>query len=51
MNTIWYSLAWKEWHEHKWKLAAIVATLWGVALSVLTFYDYHEIYQLAIARH
>lgn len=30
MRTIWHSLAWKEWHEHKWKFAALVATLFGV---------------------
>jgi hypothetical protein len=30
MRTIWRSLAWKEWHEHKWKLLSIVAILWGV---------------------
>ena len=27
MRTIWQSLAWKEWHEHKWKLAAVSAIL------------------------
>lgn len=27
MRTIWQSLAWKEWHEHKWKLAALTAIL------------------------
>jgi hypothetical protein len=30
MRTTWYSLAWKEWHEHKWKLVSITAILWGV---------------------
>ena len=29
MRTIWHSLAWKEWHEHKWKLAAITAIMFG----------------------
>ena len=32
MRTIWQSLAWKEWHEHKWKLAALLAIMWGVAM-------------------
>jgi ABC-type transport system involved in multi-copper enzyme maturation permease subunit len=27
MRTIWHSLVWKEWHEHKWKLAAIFAIM------------------------
>lgn len=27
MHTIWHSLAWKEWHEHKWKLASVTAVL------------------------
>ena len=39
MRTIWHSLAWKEWHEHKWKLASITAILWGVAALVLWFGD------------
>jgi hypothetical protein len=30
MRTIQRSLAWKEWHEHKWKLASIAAILCGV---------------------
>src|SRR5262245_57443096 len=30
MRTIWLSLAWKEWNEHKWKLVSMVAILWGV---------------------
>jgi hypothetical protein len=35
MRTIWHSLVWKEWHEHKWKLAAMTAIFVGVAASVL----------------
>lgn len=27
MRTIWQSLAWKEWREHMWKLAAVTAIL------------------------
>jgi len=25
MRSVWHSLLWKEWHEHKWKLAGLVA--------------------------
>ena len=25
MQTVWHSLLWKEWHEHKWKLVALTA--------------------------
>jgi hypothetical protein len=35
MQNTWLSLAWKEWHEHKWKLAAMLATLWGVTSLVI----------------
>ena len=35
MNSIFHSLIWKDWHEHKWKLAALVATLTGVAACML----------------
>ena len=35
MRTIWHSLAWKEWHEHKWKLAALTAVLCGVNALLL----------------
>src|SRR5260370_28104895 len=31
MQSIWQSLAWKEWHEHKWKLSAILVVIWGMA--------------------
>ena len=39
MRSIWQSLAWKEWHEHKWKLSAILAVFWGmtVFVAVLNF--------------
>ncbi|HXT60688.1 MAG TPA: hypothetical protein VN699_18755 [Pirellulales bacterium] len=30
MRTIWHSLLWREWHEHKWKLAALSAILLAV---------------------
>jgi ABC-type transport system involved in multi-copper enzyme maturation permease subunit len=29
MRTTWHSLTWKEWHEHKWKLAAITTIMLG----------------------
>src|SRR5262245_44058669 len=34
MRTTWQALAWKEWHEHKWKLVAtatIIVTLTAVS--------------------
>ncbi len=49
MRTIWHSLAWKEWHEHKWKLVAITAVLWGVAALVLCFDDLGDTFGQAIA--
>ena len=30
MRTIWQSLAWKEWHEHKWKLLSLTIVLCAV---------------------
>jgi hypothetical protein len=39
MNSIWYSLAWKEWHEHKWKLVSMVAILWGAAALAFAFFE------------
>ncbi len=38
MRTIWQALAWKEWHEQKWKLAALTAIVAGV--SSMPFFDY-----------
>ncbi len=36
MRNTWQSLAWKEWHEHKWKFAALFAMLFGVtSLSIV----------------
>lgn len=37
MHTIWQALAWKEWHEHKWKLAAVTAIL--LSVLVLCYHD------------
>lgn len=39
MRTIWQSLAWKEWHEHKWRLAALTAILCGLMLFSLNDSD------------
>ena len=49
MRTIWYSLVWKEWHEHKWKLASVVAILWGVAALVLGYAELRDMFPLAVA--
>lgn len=35
MNTIWQSLAWKEWNEHKWKLVSIVAVMLCLVVAVI----------------
>jgi hypothetical protein len=35
MRTIGQALAWKEWHEHKWKLAALTTVLCGVNALIL----------------
>lgn len=34
MRTTWQALAWKEWHEHKWKLAAVTTVLCGLAAVI-----------------
>src|SRR6476659_509745 len=34
MQSIWQSLAWKEWHEHKWKLVSILAVMLGLMAFV-----------------
>jgi ABC-type transport system involved in multi-copper enzyme maturation permease subunit len=41
MHTIWQSLAWKEWHEHKWKLAAVLAILIACVAIVFPNADSH----------
>ena len=35
MQTIWRSLVWREWHEHKWKLAALAAIMFPLQLFVI----------------
>src|SRR3954471_11365992 len=37
MRTIWQSLAWKEWHEHKWKFVSMTTILCGVVALVMNF--------------
>lgn len=32
MSSIWLSLVWKEWHEHKWKLAILSVTIFAFGL-------------------
>lgn len=34
-GAIWRSLLWKEWREHRWKLAALVAVVVGIHVWVL----------------
>jgi len=34
MRTVWHSLLWKEWHEHKWKLAALTALVYSVLFLI-----------------
>lgn len=48
MNSIWYSLLWKEWHEHKWKLVSMVAIMWGAAALVFVFLKPDDIFSVAI---
>jgi ABC-type transport system involved in multi-copper enzyme maturation permease subunit len=46
MRSVWQSLAWKEWHEHKWKLAALTGVLCGVtgvALLALLREDFNSL--------
>ncbi|NOY42321.1 MAG: hypothetical protein GXP26_10860 [Planctomycetes bacterium] len=33
MRSVWHSLLWKEWHEHKWKLAALTAVSVGALIA------------------
>ncbi len=35
MRTVWQSLVWKEWHEHKWQLAALAAVLSSIAMAAI----------------
>jgi hypothetical protein len=50
MRTIWQSLAWKEWHEHKWKLASVMAILLCcIAVSFKSSNSQHfELFTIAI---
>lgn len=46
MRSVWLSLIWKEWHEHKWKLASIAAVLWCV-VAVSMFSSDNDTFGLA----
>src|SRR4051812_37935685 len=35
MRSIWQSLAWKEWNEHKWKLVSILGVMWCLMACVV----------------
>lgn len=35
MKTVWRSLIWREWHEHKWKLAALSTIMLSVQACVI----------------
>jgi hypothetical protein len=48
MRSIWYSLAWKEFHEHKWKLVAILGALCGVTSLVILLENSNDRYGLAV---
>ncbi|MEX2169760.1 MAG: hypothetical protein WD851_10645 [Pirellulales bacterium] len=39
MKSVWQALIWKEWHEHKWKLAALTVIL--ISLPALTLLSDH----------
>jgi hypothetical protein len=43
MRTIFQSLAWKEWHEHKWKLASLTAILWGITALVIFNSEHRDV--------
>ena len=34
MRTVWHSLLWKEWHEHKWKLVGLIALVLMLAVML-----------------
>jgi len=36
--TLWHSLLWKEWHEHKWKLVGLIALV--LMLAVMLWQGY-----------
>lgn len=56
MNTIWRSLLWREWHEHKWKLASLatilvsleIAAIWGEPVVAMTGGPLFAIIPLAV---
>ena len=39
MKSVWQALVWKEWHEHKWKIAALTVILISLpAMTLLSDY-------------
>ena len=47
MKSVWQALIWKEWHEHKWKLAALTVILISLPATMLLS-DYPSSIFLAI---
>lgn len=47
MRSIWHSLAWKEWNEHKWKLVSILAVMWSLMVIVLMIAGFSQRHVLA----
>jgi hypothetical protein len=35
MRTVWHSLLWKEWREHRWKLVVLSMALLGILLLIM----------------
>ncbi|MEO2049346.1 MAG: hypothetical protein ABGX16_22545 [Pirellulales bacterium] len=46
MRTIWRSLLWKEWHEHKWKMLSLVAI--AVSIPLASLFDGPDTFFLSI---
>jgi hypothetical protein len=49
MRTIWHSLAWKEWHEHKWKLAAVNAVVIAITAGMYCAFKSPDLFELTAA--
>jgi hypothetical protein len=49
MQTIWHSLAWKEWHEHKWKLAALNAIVIAITAGMYCAFKRADLLELTAA--
>ncbi len=37
MRTVWHSLLWKEWCEHRWKLVVLSMALLGILLLIMSW--------------